>query len=433
MNKCKDKSCPPDKICNPLTGRCVLKTGRIGKKLAIQKSKSSHKPIKKSKSRRRSIKKSKSRSRKSVEKSRKKRELKIKKKSRSISNMLKVKKLLGACIIYRFQGNIAGVDRDIYLVGERHSKMQKVHNNSSEMNYVNFYHNLFQDINLPKSKKIDFYLEDMYGAYLEKGILRGDSTFENIQDFWCKEDNAIINCLRAHFTYSNSKYSNYIMSDKVRYHYNDARLALFNPIAKLCNKFLNTPSSLWSWKYFDDVPTVKKSLQDVIFSFMISNSKEYRRAKLSDFFDNVFEKFNNIRYIYGDGTKHMYFKKKYKYLPEIAKIIKEKLVNENIHLVFSKFNLLPSLPSQYVTFANNRHLLLFREIAGSMIDIYTFSRILHHPEQQRIIYHAGRFHTGNAFRILQKLGMKLVEQATKTKCPSSVEVDIQNLTYPWFQ
>ena len=38
MDKCKDKNCPRNKICNPKTGRCVLKSGRIGKKLNKSKS-----------------------------------------------------------------------------------------------------------------------------------------------------------------------------------------------------------------------------------------------------------------------------------------------------------------------------------------------------------------------------------------------------------
>ena len=32
-DKCKNVKCPRDKICNPETGRCVLKTGKIGKAL----------------------------------------------------------------------------------------------------------------------------------------------------------------------------------------------------------------------------------------------------------------------------------------------------------------------------------------------------------------------------------------------------------------
>lgn len=38
MNKCKDKKCPSDKICNPVSGRCVKKTGKLGKiALALKK------------------------------------------------------------------------------------------------------------------------------------------------------------------------------------------------------------------------------------------------------------------------------------------------------------------------------------------------------------------------------------------------------------
>lgn len=50
MSKCENKNCPKEKICNPLTGRCVLKSGSIGKKLIKNK--------KRSKSRSRSYKKS---------------------------------------------------------------------------------------------------------------------------------------------------------------------------------------------------------------------------------------------------------------------------------------------------------------------------------------------------------------------------------------
>lgn len=33
MSSCKDKKCPKDKVCNPASGRCVLKSGKIGKTL----------------------------------------------------------------------------------------------------------------------------------------------------------------------------------------------------------------------------------------------------------------------------------------------------------------------------------------------------------------------------------------------------------------
>ena len=39
--KCEGVTCPKDKICNHASGRCVKRTGRIGKKLLAQKSKSS--------------------------------------------------------------------------------------------------------------------------------------------------------------------------------------------------------------------------------------------------------------------------------------------------------------------------------------------------------------------------------------------------------
>ena len=37
-DKCKKKTCESNKICNPETGRCVLKTGKIGKELLKNKS-----------------------------------------------------------------------------------------------------------------------------------------------------------------------------------------------------------------------------------------------------------------------------------------------------------------------------------------------------------------------------------------------------------
>lgn len=79
MSKCENKKCRPDQICNPKTGRCVLKTGRIGKAL-----------LAKSKSKRRSVsrkKKSKSVSRKSRSKTRSK---SVSRKSRSKSRSKKV-------------------------------------------------------------------------------------------------------------------------------------------------------------------------------------------------------------------------------------------------------------------------------------------------------------------------------------------------------
>ena len=32
-SKCDGKVCPQNKICNPKSGRCVLKSGKIGKEL----------------------------------------------------------------------------------------------------------------------------------------------------------------------------------------------------------------------------------------------------------------------------------------------------------------------------------------------------------------------------------------------------------------
>lgn len=40
MSKCESKNCSKEKICNPLTGRCVLKSGSIGKKLIKNKKRS---------------------------------------------------------------------------------------------------------------------------------------------------------------------------------------------------------------------------------------------------------------------------------------------------------------------------------------------------------------------------------------------------------
>ena len=41
MSRCKDKSCPNNKICNPASGRCVQKKGKIGMELLEQNKKSS--------------------------------------------------------------------------------------------------------------------------------------------------------------------------------------------------------------------------------------------------------------------------------------------------------------------------------------------------------------------------------------------------------
>jgi hypothetical protein len=40
MSKCEDIKCPKTKICNPSTGRCVLKSGKIGKQLQKKRSRS---------------------------------------------------------------------------------------------------------------------------------------------------------------------------------------------------------------------------------------------------------------------------------------------------------------------------------------------------------------------------------------------------------
>ena len=32
-NKCDNKNCPSDKVCNPSSGRCVKKTGKVGKQV----------------------------------------------------------------------------------------------------------------------------------------------------------------------------------------------------------------------------------------------------------------------------------------------------------------------------------------------------------------------------------------------------------------
>ena len=47
--KCEGVRCTKDKICNPASGRCVLRTGKIGKRL-LAKEKPSEKPKVKSKS-----------------------------------------------------------------------------------------------------------------------------------------------------------------------------------------------------------------------------------------------------------------------------------------------------------------------------------------------------------------------------------------------
>jgi len=55
MNKCKDKKCPREKICNPVSGRCVKKSGKLGQiALALkrkERSRSKSKSMRKSKSR----------------------------------------------------------------------------------------------------------------------------------------------------------------------------------------------------------------------------------------------------------------------------------------------------------------------------------------------------------------------------------------------
>ena len=83
MSKCENKKCKADQICNPKTGRCVKRTGAIGKKL-LAKSKSRSKSVKKSKSRSKSVKKS-----KSIKKKSKSRRSKSVKKSKSIKKKSK--------------------------------------------------------------------------------------------------------------------------------------------------------------------------------------------------------------------------------------------------------------------------------------------------------------------------------------------------------
>ena len=36
VDKCSGKTCPVDKVCNPETGRCVIATGKIGKKISVK-------------------------------------------------------------------------------------------------------------------------------------------------------------------------------------------------------------------------------------------------------------------------------------------------------------------------------------------------------------------------------------------------------------
>ena len=92
VDKCAGKKCPNGKICNPASGRCVKKTGRIGKAL-LKKSKSKIKSVRKSKSRRKkSVRKSKSRRKKTVKKSRSRRKKSTKKsKSRRSKSVRKSK------------------------------------------------------------------------------------------------------------------------------------------------------------------------------------------------------------------------------------------------------------------------------------------------------------------------------------------------------
>lgn len=46
QNKCDGKKCSSDKICNPVSGRCVTKTGKIGRKLLLTYSPDIAKPLK---------------------------------------------------------------------------------------------------------------------------------------------------------------------------------------------------------------------------------------------------------------------------------------------------------------------------------------------------------------------------------------------------
>ena len=45
MSRCKDKSCSSDKICNPTSGRCVQKDGKIGIELMKKQKKDFSKKI----------------------------------------------------------------------------------------------------------------------------------------------------------------------------------------------------------------------------------------------------------------------------------------------------------------------------------------------------------------------------------------------------
>ena len=55
MSRCENKKCKADQICNPKTGRCVKKSGRIGRTL-LKKSKIRRKSVvRKSKSRRKKV------------------------------------------------------------------------------------------------------------------------------------------------------------------------------------------------------------------------------------------------------------------------------------------------------------------------------------------------------------------------------------------
>ena len=87
QDKCAGKNCPVGKICNPKTGRCVKRTGAIGRKLLAKSKSRRSRSVKKRKSRSKSKSrrsKSKSKSRRSKSKSKSRRSRKMKSKSKSV-------------------------------------------------------------------------------------------------------------------------------------------------------------------------------------------------------------------------------------------------------------------------------------------------------------------------------------------------------------
>lgn len=330
--------------------------------------------------------------------------------------------LLNACSVTRMQGILAGVQRDIYLVGERHEKLQPSIGNTR--NVVDFYGQLFQDVKLPLDEKLDFYLEDEYGA--------SNKLFGGAASSICLLHKGIhgIHCLRFHFRQKWSK------NDNIRYHYNDLGIKTDNNEFELFYKFFIKfkeireeireeirikmkrayPSLISSIdKYLDICKTNEENLLKAsLFDWIKVDKKGKEQAKkqMSIVFDEIYKVVDKLVFTYKDGSKHSFFKRKYTYLPEIARYMKEYLLN-----------------THYPCAKNYRGYIF--HVYRSMIDIYTIARIMHHPEQTRIIYHAGGNHTKNFVYVMEKLGMKIIESTDTLSCNVNI-LKIETVKYPWF-